>query len=58
MAAVREQLLAAQPPEKREHLSACLAKLMADVGPALDAKNRDKFTQNLTVVRHEYRSRV
>jgi hypothetical protein len=58
MASVREQLLAAQPPERREHLSACLAKLMADVGANLDAKNRDKFTQNLTVVRHEYRSRV
>jgi hypothetical protein len=58
MAAVREQLLAAQPPERREHLSACLAKLVADVGPSLDAKNRDKFTQNLTVVRHEYRSRI
>ena len=30
---------------------------MADVGRNLDAKNRDKFTQNLTIVRHEYRSK-
>ena len=31
---------------------------MVDVQRNLEAKNRDKFTQNLTLVRHDYRSRT
>ena len=54
---LRRQIVAGQPAERRAHLAACLEKLMADVGRNLDAKNRDKFTQNLTIVRHEYRSK-
>jgi exportin-7 len=54
---LKRQIILAQPPERQAHLAACLDKLMADVGRSLDAKNRDKFTQNLTIVRHEYRSK-
>mmetsp|Transcript_8801 Transcript_8801/g.18815 ORF Transcript_8801/g.18815 Transcript_8801/m.18815 type:complete len:1064 (-) Transcript_8801:979-4170(-) len=54
---LRSQIIATQPPERQAHLSACLDKLMADVQRNLEPKNRDKFTQNLTVVRHEYRSK-
>lgn len=39
-----------QPSDKQTHLATCLDKLMADVGSNLEPKNRDKFTQNLTVV--------
>jgi hypothetical protein len=45
------QIIMGQPTERQAHLAACLEKLMADVGRNLDAKNRDKFTQNLTIVR-------
>lgn len=51
------QIIASQPTERQAHLSACLDKLMTDVGRNLEPKNRDKFTQNLTVVRHDYRSK-
>ena len=52
------QIILGQPAERQAHLAACLDKLMQDVGRGLDARNRDKFTQNLTVVRHEYRSKA
>ncbi|KAF8061166.1 XPO7 [Scenedesmus sp. PABB004] len=54
---LRQQIVLAQPPDKQAHLSSCLDKLMADVGTNLEPKNRDKFTQNLTIVRHTYRSK-
>jgi len=54
---LRTQVIASQPAERQVHLSACLDKLMTDVQRNLESKNRDKFTQNLTVVRHEYRSK-
>jgi exportin-7 len=54
---IRQQIILQQPPDKQAHLATCLDKLMADVGTNLEPKNRDKFTQNLTVVRHEYRSK-
>ncbi len=31
---------------------------LQDVQRNLEPKNRDKFTQNLTIVRHEFRSKV
>uniref|UniRef100_A0A383V5G5 Exportin-7/Ran-binding protein 17 TPR repeats domain-containing protein n=1 Tax=Tetradesmus obliquus TaxID=3088 RepID=A0A383V5G5_TETOB len=55
---LRQQIIVAQPPDKQPHLAACLDKLMTDVGSNLEPKNRDKFTQNLTIVRHEYRSKT
>ena len=95
--ALRNRIVAAQPPDRQAHLSLCLDKLMADVQRNLEPKNRDKFTQvrarrachhvmhallhltfcspeparatggtddpsvrsqNLTTVRHEFRSKV
>jgi exportin-7 len=47
--------MASQPPERQAHLTVCLDKLMTDVNRNLEPKNRDKFTQNVTLVRHEYR---
>ena len=54
---LRQQIIAAQPPDRQAHLGACLDKLMADVQRNLEPKNRDKFTQNLTLVRHEIRAK-
>ncbi|CAL8462392.1 g1925 [Coccomyxa elongata] len=56
--ALRNRIVAAQPLDRQAHLSQCLDKLMADVQRNLEPKNRDKFTQNLTNVRHEFRSKV
>lgn len=44
-----------QPVDQHQRLAACFEKLMADVGRSLDSKNRDKFTQNLTIFRHDFR---
>ncbi|KAG8480658.1 hypothetical protein CXB51_025204 [Gossypium anomalum] len=43
------------PVDHHQRLSICFDKLMSDVTRSLDSKNRDKFTQNLTVFRHEFR---
>ncbi|XP_021628258.1 exportin-7 isoform X4 [Manihot esculenta] len=48
-------LISEQPVDQPQRLSLCFDKLMADVTRSLDAKNRDRFTQNLTVFRHEFR---
>ena len=45
-------------PLLQAHLAACLENLMTDVQRTLDPKNRDKFTQQLTIVRHEFRSMI
>ena len=57
---VRQAAVEAHSPnlEKRPHLAAALAKLMEGVARSLEPKNRDKFTQNLTVVRHEIRAKA
>ncbi|KAJ1689252.1 hypothetical protein LUZ63_013407 [Rhynchospora breviuscula] len=52
---LRVQILASQPADQQQRLSACFDKLMADVTMSLESKNRDKFTQNLTVFRHDFR---
>ncbi|XP_044460549.1 exportin-7-like isoform X1 [Mangifera indica] len=52
---LKAQILASQPVDQHQRLSVCFDKLMADVTRSLDSKNRDKFTQNLTVFRHEFR---
>ncbi|KAG8640966.1 hypothetical protein MANES_03G089519v8 [Manihot esculenta] len=48
-------LISEQPVDQPQRLSLCFDKLMADVTRSLDAKNSDRFTQNLTVFRHEIR---
>ncbi|KAL9235176.1 hypothetical protein vseg_009963 [Gypsophila vaccaria] len=52
---LKVQILASQPVEQHQRLSLCFDKLMTDVSRSLDSKNRDKFTQNLTVFRSEFR---
>jgi exportin-7 len=52
---LKGQLVASQPPDRRARLVGCFEKLMNDVSRSLDAKNRDRFTQNLTVFRTEAR---
>lgn len=52
---LKTQILASQAVEQQQRLVLCFDKLMADVSRSLDSKNRDKFTQNLTVFRHEFR---
>ncbi|XP_010251844.1 PREDICTED: exportin-7 isoform X2 [Nelumbo nucifera] len=52
---LKAQILASQPTDQQQRLSMCFDKLMADVTRSLDSKNRDKFTQNLTIFRHEFR---
>ncbi|XP_038886024.1 exportin-7 isoform X1 [Benincasa hispida] len=52
---LKTQIMASQAADQHPRLSICFEKLMADVTRSLDSKNRDKFTQNLTVFRHEFR---
>ncbi|KAK1578194.1 hypothetical protein Q3G72_028343 [Acer saccharum] len=53
---LKAQIVASQSVEHHQRLSACFDKLMGDVTRSLDSKNRDKFTQNLTVFRNEFRA--
>lgn len=46
----------ASSPERQAKLGAAFEKLMAEVQPTLEAKNRDKFTQNLTLFRHDVKN--
>merc|ERR1712146_594954 len=41
----------ASSPERQQKLSLAFEKLMQEVQPTLEAKNRDKLTQNLTLFR-------
>ncbi|KAE9603461.1 hypothetical protein Lalb_Chr11g0061181 [Lupinus albus] len=50
-------ILSVQPMDQHQRLSLCFDKLMADVTRSLDSKNRDRFTQNLTIFRHEFRAK-
>ncbi|GLT76401.1 hypothetical protein SLA2020_480630 [Shorea laevis] len=52
---LKAQILASQPVDQRQRLDICFDKLMADVTRSIDSKNRDKFTQNVSVFRHEFR---
>ncbi|XP_023537152.1 exportin-7-like isoform X1 [Cucurbita pepo subsp. pepo] len=52
---LKTQIMASQAVDQHPRLSLCFEKLMKDVTRSLDSKNRDKFTQNLTVFRHEFR---
>nr|XP_018624016.1 exportin-7 isoform X3 [Nicotiana tomentosiformis] len=46
-----------QPTDQQQRLSLCFDKLMADITRSLDQKNRDKFSNNLTRFRNEFRTR-
>ncbi|GAQ78625.1 Nuclear transport receptor RanBP16 [Klebsormidium nitens] len=54
---LKAQILATQAPDQQQRLAGCFDKLMADVTRTLEPKNRDKFTQNLTIFRHDFRAK-
>lgn len=54
---LKVQIIASQPVDHQARLAGCFDKLMADVSRTLEPKNRDKFTQNLTVFRHDFRAK-
>ena len=55
---IRQQVILTQPAESRQLIAQALDRLMDNVNRTLDAKNRDKFTQNVTMVRHDLKSKV
>ncbi|KAL2234357.1 exportin-7 isoform X1 [Sesamum indicum] len=52
---LKAHILASQPVDQHQRLISCFDKLMSDITRGLDSKNRDKFTQNLTIFRHDFR---
>ncbi|XP_058785699.1 uncharacterized protein LOC131660492 isoform X1 [Vicia villosa] len=54
---LKAQILSSQPINRQKQLSLCFDKLMADITEKLDSKNRDRFTQNLTIFRHDFRAK-
>ncbi|XP_047334850.1 exportin-7-A-like isoform X2 [Impatiens glandulifera] len=54
---LKAQILASQARDEHGRLSLCFDKLMGDMSRSLDNKNRDRFTQNLTKFRNEFRNR-
>ncbi|CAM6032695.1 unnamed protein product [Sphagnum compactum] len=54
---LKAQILSTQPADQQQRLAGCFDKLMADITRTLEPKNRDKFTQNLTIFRHDFRAK-
>jgi exportin-7 len=54
---LKVQILSTQPADQQHRLAGCFDKLMGDVTRTLEPKNRDKFTQNLTIFRHDFRAK-
>ncbi|PWZ17294.1 Exportin-7-A [Zea mays] len=52
---LRAHILASQAVDQQQRLSQCFDKLMTDVNRNLEPKNRDRFTQNLTAFRRDFR---
>ncbi|XP_028165355.1 exportin-7 isoform X14 [Ostrinia furnacalis] len=52
-ARLRGDMLAQQPRDKQPQLAHCFSALMAGVEPNLLTKNRDRFTQNLSIFRRD-----
>ena len=50
--------LTTHAPDRRPALAAALGRLMAGVSRSLEPRNRDRFTQNLTLVRHEFKAKA
>jgi exportin-7 len=50
---LKSQITLSAPPGKRQEMALAFEKLMHEVGRELTSRNRDRFTQNLTVFRHE-----
>lgn len=53
--ALEQTLLLSQPPDRREKLQQAFQKLMQNVQPNLEPRNRETFTQNLAAFRYEIR---
>lgn len=54
---LKQQIVSTQPVDRQQRLAGCFSKLMTDVSRSIESKNRDKFTQNLTIFRHDFRSK-
>ncbi|CAH9096207.1 unnamed protein product [Cuscuta europaea] len=54
---LKAEILASQPVHQHQRLSLCFDKLMMDVTNSLSTKNRDKFTQNLTIFRQQFQAK-
>ncbi|BBN20485.1 exportin-7 [Marchantia polymorpha subsp. ruderalis] len=54
---LKAQLISTQPQDEQQRLLSNFDKLMADVSRGLEPKNRDRFTQNLTIFRHDFRAK-
>ncbi|KAG2613335.1 hypothetical protein PVAP13_4KG342500 [Panicum virgatum] len=52
---LKAHILASQAVDQQQLLSQCFDKLMTDVNRNLEPKNRDRFTQNLTTFRVDFR---
>eukprot|EP00658_Telonema_sp_P-2_P070522 TRINITY_DN599_c0_g1_i7.p1 TRINITY_DN599_c0_g1~~TRINITY_DN599_c0_g1_i7.p1 ORF type:complete len:536 (+),score=170.95 TRINITY_DN599_c0_g1_i7:603-2210(+) len=50
---LKTQIALSYTPNKQQTMRIALDKLMIDVSRSLEPKNRDKFTQNLSLFRHE-----
>lgn len=48
---VKARIVSGQPVERQQKLTEGFEKLMQDLKPTLEPKNRDRFTQNLQVLR-------
>ncbi len=49
----KQQVLASLPMHKQELVSVCFEKLLADVERSLSVRNRDKFTEQLTLFKRD-----
>lgn len=53
---LKNRIMQTMPPAKRAGMEPSFEKLMHEVTRSLVSRNRDRFTQNLTVFRHEAKS--
>lgn len=53
---LEQSLVAVQPPNKQQSMVDCFKSLMENVERSLVGKNRDRFTQNLSIFRRDVTS--
>ncbi|KAK2077922.1 hypothetical protein QBZ16_003790 [Prototheca wickerhamii] len=53
---IRARMVSRQPQDTQPHLATVFDKLMLDIQRSLEPRNRDKFTQNFTLARHDFRA--
>eukprot|EP00210_Caulerpa_lentillifera_P005833 g5577.t1 len=54
---IKEDLMTSQTEEQRKHLNNCFTKLMENVERNLESKNRDRFTHNLSTLKHDFKGK-